>query len=109
MHRAVTRPNSYAPPVTPGVQPYARHYVGQVDPDAWRQGISPLKGKLLITFRELWTDDIHLYAIAWDEEDAYSRARDLLILEADELDDPYAWAADIELVWIGTNTPLLHK
>ena len=75
----------------------ARHY-----------GVAEAKGSLLITFPAL--GGVHgPITTAFSATDAYARARDLLILNADVIDDPDAWAADIELVWIGTEEPLPYR
>lgn len=102
MQRSIGRPNSYVPPVTHGLLPYARHYVGFVD---FAQHYGLPEG-LLIHFPAL--GGLHGHTIvAKGGADAYARARDLLILHGDDvLDDPYAWAADIELKWLGSGRPL---
>lgn len=99
MHRSINRPTSDVAPVVHGLPPYARTYVGFVD-SAHKYGIT--KGRYLIFFPALSGLNGHT-TVAWDLEEAYSRARDLLILHADELDDPYAWAANIALVHAGTD------
>lgn len=104
MQRNLNRASSYTPPVAHGPAVYARHYRGFVDRAA-PYGIHQSKGNLVVFFPAL--GGMHgPVAVAMSVIDVHTQARNLLILNADKLDDPYAWAADIEIVWVGTGKPL---
>lgn len=101
MQRSIHRVDSYSPPVVPGLPVYAKHYKGWVDHAFHYNGLDGM----IIFFPAL--GGMHGPVIrALSADEAYSRARDLLMVNFRELDDEYAWAADIELVWIGSGRPL---